>query len=471
MMTVKFFAEAILRALCGPTVLAALACLAGVVMASELIAADQPQPQPQQQQRPEQQQQQPQQQQQQQQRQLQLTSAAEKVGLSLVNWGFENASPLQWDVDADGVVNIRLLYDYERDSPNRAAGHWHFQLQGRPGAELTLVLHNFENIYNRRPGVPVSKNSICFVSEDGRQWRVLPMEFLEGNRLRLRVKLENGALYLARLEPYRISDLEKFLQEIRSHKLVEITEIGRTVEGRPLEMIRVGNPDSPYRVLLRARAHAWEPGGNWVVEGLIRALLEDDEVSRRCLKRYCLYVMPMANKDGVARGLTRFNMQGRDLNRNWDQPADPKLAPENHALEVWLKKMIAAGKRPHLAIDFHNDESGGLHLSRPPVENLQRYLERMKLFEQLLRKHTWFTEGSSGPKFRNPGTLGEGLLERYGIDACIMEFNCNWVAGLKQYPSGAAWQQFGRGLREVFFEYFGQIEAEGEKKTSVKAEK
>ena len=70
----------------------------------------------------------------------------------LVRAGFENASPLQWDVDPNGTVNVRLLYDYERDSPNRAAGHFHFQLQGRPGTELTLVLHNFDNVYNGRPG-------------------------------------------------------------------------------------------------------------------------------------------------------------------------------------------------------------------------------------------------------------------------------------------------------------------------------
>ncbi len=444
-MNASIFAAVGVRASCGAVALALLVWASNAAPAGQAAPANKPQQQSSAQQQPQ-------------------PTAAEKVGLSFVNWGFENASPLQWDVDAEGVLNIRLLYDYERNSPNRAAGHWHFQLQGRPGAELTLMFHNFENIYNRRPGVPVSKNSICFLSEDGRRWRAVPMEFLEGNRLRLRVKLESGTLYLARLEPYRISDLEKLLEEIRGHKLVEIADIGRTVEGRPLEMIRVGNPEAAFGVLLRARSHSWEPGGNWVVQGLIRALLEDDEVSRRCLKRYCLYVMPMANKDGVARGLTRFNMQGRDLNRNWDQPADPQLAPENHALETWLKRMIAAGKQPQLAIDLHNDESGGLHLARPPVEHLQRYLDRMKLFEELLRKHTWFTEGSSGPGFRNPGTLGEGLLERFGIDACIMELNCNWIAGLKQYPSGAAWEQFGRGLREVFFEYFGHLGAEAENK-------
>jgi hypothetical protein len=78
----------------------------------------------------------------------------------------------------------------------------------------------------------------------------------------------------------------------------------------------------------------------------------------------------------------------------------------------------------------------------------------MQRLEELLRRHTWFTEGSTGANFRNPGSLGEGLLERYGIDACVLELNCNWIAGLGQYPSGEAWEKFARDLREVFFGYF-----------------
>ena len=52
--------------------------------------------------------------------------------------------------------------------------------------------------------------------------------------------------------------------------------------------------------------------------------------ARKDLEKYCVYIMPMANKDGVARGKTRFNSRGKDLNRDWDRPADPILSPENH---------------------------------------------------------------------------------------------------------------------------------------------
>jgi hypothetical protein len=167
--------------------------------------------------------------------------------------------------------------------------------------------------------------------------------------------------------------------------------------------------------------------------------------------------MPMANKDGVARGRTRFNSRGKDLNREWDRPADPVLAPESHALESWLEGMIRQRQAPHLALELHNDGNGLLHVSRPPVAGVGRYLDCMKTFEALLRKHTWFTEGSTTESFCNSGTLGEGWLERFGIDAAVHEFNVNWIAGLKDYPSGRHWQEYGAQLSRVLFEYFDTV--------------
>jgi hypothetical protein len=373
--------------------------------------------------------------------------------LQYINTRFENASPLWWETDADRAIQIHLVYDRERSSPNRANGHWFFELQATAGADLTLVLQPFDNVWNGKLGSPIAEKTISFISRDGKDWEPIVGERLEGNRFRLQVHMDGPSLYVARLEPYRLSDLEELKREIASHQLVEIMEIGRTVEDRPLEIIRVGDPNVPHHVLLRARSHPWEPGGSWVVQGLIRRLLRDGKSARRCLERCCVWILPMANKDGVARGRTRFNMSGKDLNRDWGRPADPQLAPENHALETWLEEMIAAGRRPDLAIDLHNDNSGKLHVSRPEGEH-EAYFAKMERLEALLRAHTWFTEGSTGRGFRNPGTIGEGLLERYGITACVLELNANWIAGLDDYPSGAHWERFGAGLADVFFAYF-----------------
>ena len=362
-----------------------------------------------------------------------------------------------WYEVVDNVVRINLIYDHERSSPNRAAGHIHFVLHARPGASLTLEFRNLDNVWNGQPGSVAGELKTVAISEDGKAWRTVPTDSLPGNRVQLRVTLTGPRLHVARMEPYRLSDLSRLLDTIRAHRLVRVEPIGQTVAGRQLEMVHIGNPDAPYRVFVRARAHPWEAGSNWVAQGLIERLLTDDEEAGRFLRTYSVSVLPMANMDGVARGGTRFNPQGIDLNRGWDKPADPALAPENAALERWLEREIAAGRKPQLALELHNDGNGRLHISRPPVPQLDRYLSRMTIFEQLLRQHTWFTEGTTNPAFRNSGTLGEGFLQRYGIDAAVHEFNCNWIEGLKQPTSSTQWRAYGAGLARVFHDYFEKV--------------
>lgn len=377
-------------------------------------------------------------------------------GVEFIDTSFENASPLWYESDSNGVIQIHLNYDHERASPNRAAGHIHFLLHAQPGSQLTLEFCNLANIWNGRAGSVARELKAVSISENGREWKAIETQSLPTNRVQVTVTMPGPRLYVARIEPYRLSDLERLLAKLRTNPKTEITSLGRTAGGRELEIIRLGRPDAPHRVFIRARAHPWESGGSWVVEGLIQRLLAGDAIAKKLLDHCCIWILPLANKDGVARGMTRFNLSGKDLNRNWDKPADAELAPENSALEKWLDDTIRSGHRPQLALELHNDGNGQLHISRPQVPELDRYLVRMKLFEELLRKHTWFTEGSTKASFRNPGSLGDGWLERFGIDAVVLELNCHWIAGLKVHPTGRHWETLGASLVPVFEDYFAK---------------
>ncbi|WP_353718353.1 M14 family zinc carboxypeptidase [Dyadobacter sp. 676] len=370
-----------------------------------------------------------------------------------INTGFENASPMNWRIDSAGRVIGSMVYDHERFSPNRAVNHYHFRVEAAVGTEVTLILENFDNIWNGMLASDLSEKSRYVVSFDNRKWESRSVVPLPGRRVFIKFKMEAPHAYIASVEPYRISDLDRMLAKIRQSKNASVTTIGKTAEGRSLEIVRIGNENAPKRLFLRARAHAFEAGGNWTVEGLVQKLLSNDEDARRYLKTYCVYILPMANKDGVARGKTRFNANGYDLNRKWDKPADSLIAPENYYLEQWLHRMIRANKKPDLALDIHNDAGGNLHVSRPEGD-ISAYLSSMEKLEMLLRKHTWFTEGSTKPSFRNPGTLGEGFMARFGIHAAVYELNYEWIAGLKKAPLAADWISLGNNLGEVFYNYF-----------------
>jgi len=381
--------------------------------------------------------------------------------LPYLDSAIENGSPLWWDVVDRRTVLVHLLYDHERGAPNRAAGHVHFVFHAPSGSTWTIVLTNLHNVWNGRPGSVGRDIKVLSWSPDGRFWTPAFTTTTDTNDVRLEITMPGDTIHIARIEPYRLSDLDRLLESLRGCAGVEFEVIGRTVEGRPLEMIRIGPPEAQHHFVVRARAHPWESGGNWVVEGLVRRLVFGSAEDRRLLRRACVHVLPMANKDGVARGRTRFNVAGWDLNRRWDAPADPALAPENDALERWLRRQIAAGRRPILAVDLHNDGGGRLHVSHPEGAP-ESYFRRMELLEDLLRRHTWFDEGSTGSSFRNPGTLGEGWLLRFGVPAVILELNTNRAGRLDRPPTGQDWQEFGAALADVFEAYARLHEAPAE---------
>src|SRR4051812_229415 len=109
---------------------------------------------------------------------------AAATGLEFIDTGFENASPLWYEAGPDGAVQVHLLYDHERSSPNRAAGHFHFRLHARPGCSLTLEFRNLDNVWNGRRASVAGELKAAVISPDGRAWTSVPLQGLAGDRVR-----------------------------------------------------------------------------------------------------------------------------------------------------------------------------------------------------------------------------------------------------------------------------------------------
>ncbi len=369
-----------------------------------------------------------------------------------INQYIESGTPLNWEILPNGIVNIRIYYDNQKFSENRAGGNWYFLMQAKPGSEHTLVLENFQSIWNGNKSTTV-KEQPCFISNDGKNWKAKKTVILDSNRIELTVKMDNDSLFIAKLEPYRLSDLSKLCKQISSNPMVKISTIGKSVEKRDIKLLQIGSDQAKHRIFLRARAHPWETAGNWILQGLINELLTQTGENNNLLKDFCFYMIPIANPDGVARGITRFNINGQDLNRNWNKPADFNEVPENYAVEEFIKNLIEKGNKPDFAIDFHNDLDGKIHISTPEKDNSD-YKENIAKFENLTKKYTWFTRGSYISSSINPGTIADGLINRFGIDAIIFEFHAQWIEKLDKNANANDWQTFGRDLVNVFQQYF-----------------
>jgi murein peptide amidase A len=85
-----------------------------------------------------------------------------------------------------------------------------------------------------------------------------------------------------------------------------IERLGRSVQGRPINVVRVGDPAAPRKVLVVGCIHGDEPAGRAIVD-LLRAGAAPPGVE--------LLLVRNLNPDGFQRH-TRQNAHGVDLNRN-----------------------------------------------------------------------------------------------------------------------------------------------------------
>lgn len=377
--------------------------------------------------------------------------------IKFIDCYFENASSLNWEAQGDTLIKIFLMADYEKGTPNRQTDHWYFRLEADKGTHIKLVISKLmADIYNDRLATrwwDFNHDISCYISYNRKTWEAISTSKLPENELLVDFVMKNRSVYVARLPVYIQKDLELFEDRIGLHPNVKIIPIGITVESRPLEIIRVGDPDAKFSILLRARAHPWEPGGNWVLEGLIDKFLESNAGNETWKQQICYYIMPMANKDGVFRGMTRFNVNGKDLNRNWLDDIDPIDAPENYALEKFLANLIREGHKPALMVDFHNDDAGDLQASKPK-DGDGEYMRKMQIFHSLLTEKTWFSN-KLVPKiaFSGGGTIVDGMYYKFGIDAVTFELNANYIEKLNKIPETTDWKELGAKLNEVFSQY------------------
>jgi protein MpaA len=149
-----------------------------------------------------------------------------------------------------------------------------------------------------------------------------------------------------------------------------IERLGRSVQGRPINVVRIGDPAAPRKVLVVGAIHGDEPEGRKIVD-LLRAATPPAGVE--------LLLVRNVNPDGLQRH-TRQNAHGVDLNRNSSQGrrflggpgtryyAGPKAfsEPETRAIRALILAV-----RPAVTVWYHQPfglvdrpETGGDAISR-----------------------------------------------------------------------------------------------------------
>ncbi len=248
---------------------------------------------------------------------------------------------------------------------------------------------------------------VC-TSYDKIDWFRTPTTYKDGV-LSFEINPEHNSVYFAYFAPYSYDRHQTLVHETQLHELCELEVIGKTVQGKDIDLLKIGTPSAEKKnIWVIARQHPGESMAEWFIEGLVDRLLdEDDSVSLKLLEKACFHVIPNMNIDGSIAGNLRANCAGANLNREW---AEPSL---ENSPEVYyaLKKMDEVGI--DLMLDVHGDEAIPYNFVAGS-EGIPSYHEKMAILEDTFKRF-WM---DTCPDFQDTHNYGKDEPGSANLTVC-----------------------------------------------------
>lgn len=166
----------------------------------------------------------------------------------------------------------------------------------------------------------------------------------------MKISISSDTLWVSAQEIITSKHIEKWEAELASKPFVSFSEIGKSNEGRPINVLQIGNPESKKMIAVLSRQHPPEVTGWLAMKWFIETLCADNETAEKFRNEYNIFVFPLVNPDGVENGHWRHNAGGIDLNRDWEDFNQP----ETRAVRDFIQKKVADGGKIYFAVDFHS---------------------------------------------------------------------------------------------------------------------
>ncbi|MDR1747356.1 MAG: hypothetical protein LBR49_08845 [Tannerella sp.] len=145
----------------------------------------------------------------------------------------------------------------------------------------------------------------------------------EAGMRKISKRFERDTVYIAYFTPYTNTYLQSRIDAWSRHRDVAVENIGNSFHDRPMPMLTITDKtvDNSHKrtVWIHGRTHTSETPGSWQLDGLIDALLADNEDAETLRQAFIFYIVPFTNPDGVAEGLSRSNATGVNQEINWNR--------------------------------------------------------------------------------------------------------------------------------------------------------
>ncbi len=230
--------------------------------------------------------------------------------------------------------------------------HFRFTMTGDlVGRTLTLNLDHSEI---RRPFLRYQINGVW------QPWRrMTTVESPSLTRMVLSPPANTTAAECAFFEPVSYSEIHKRIASLLGNKApdADVTSevIGLSFQGRELNMLTITDSSvstaSKQRVWMHSRAHSGEVTSSHTMLGFLSKALEDSETGKRLRRNLIIHIVPVQNADGVYLGLTRWDSQGIDPERQWPNPF---RIPEVGSLKLKVDEFMASPNPIKVALNMHS---------------------------------------------------------------------------------------------------------------------
>ena len=188
-----------------------------------------------------------------------------------------------------------------------------------------------------------------FASYDNQNWFRVNTSF-DGSALHINHLAECTTVYYAYFVPYSLARQKQLIDTVKRSPLVDSLPLPNSPLGRNMEILRFGKPSqSTKKIWIIARQHPGETMAQWLIEGCMNALVENNTLTENH-PEYVFYLVANMNPDGSLIGNHRTNALGKNLNRCWDEPCS------NQCPEVFYVQQAMHDIGVDFFIDLHGDE-------------------------------------------------------------------------------------------------------------------
>ncbi|MBE6930824.1 MAG: hypothetical protein E7463_11130 [Ruminococcaceae bacterium] len=266
--------------------------------------------------------------------------------------------------EQDDVIELRQ----DMRDTDRWWFYWNFRAEGLQGREITFRFCDGDVVGYYGPAI----------SHDGYHWSWLgpDSKLAEGYGFRYQFAPEETCVYFCCTLPYQLAHFQAFYQTIAANPAVQLDTLCVSEHGQIQPLLRIARPGAKCEqtILFTARHHACESPASYLMEGAIRAILEDPDCH---LPDSCeLLVAPFMDLDGAEEGDQGKSRAPHDHNRDYTD------APLYNSVASLMK--LCRSRKIIAAVDFHDPllYRSGDHLYY--VQKQEPFASQQEVFANLL---------------------------------------------------------------------------------------